>query len=160
MIETILVLLLILIGFTLVLLEIFFIPGINVFGFLGGFLVLAGVGMAYYYHGFQVALYVLILCGLLGIILARIVIKSPAWKKLVLSDNDEESPQSAANPTLFGLIGQRGTTNSPLRPSGSAFINGDKYSVVTRGEFLNENSPIEVIHVEGNQIIVKALSEN
>lgn len=57
------------------------------------------------------------------------------------------------------LVGQSGTALTPLRPSGTAVINGQRVDVVTEGTMIDRNTPIKVVAVEGMRIVVRALSE-
>ena len=57
------------------------------------------------------------------------------------------------------LIGTRGSSLSPLRPSGVVLIGGKRISVVTEGEFISVNSSIEVIEVKGPRVVVRAVLE-
>ncbi len=52
-------------------------------------------------------------------------------------------------------MGVEGTALTNLRPSGIALLNDRRADVVTRGEFLDKGTPVIVIKVTGNQIIVK-----
>jgi membrane-bound serine protease (ClpP class) len=54
------------------------------------------------------------------------------------------------------LIEQKGIATSDLRPSGCADINGLRVDVVTRGEYIEQNTPIEVVSVTGNQVVVRS----
>jgi membrane-bound ClpP family serine protease len=54
------------------------------------------------------------------------------------------------------LIGQKGKTITPLRPSGIALIEGKRYSVVTNGGMMDKDMPIAVVAVQGNSIVVEA----
>ena len=53
------------------------------------------------------------------------------------------------------LVGKIGTTDSILRPSGRAVIEGNVYTVEADGEFVDAGRGIVVTKVRGNRIIVK-----
>jgi membrane-bound serine protease (ClpP class) len=53
------------------------------------------------------------------------------------------------------LVGAEGEAVSALRPSGIAVLNGKRYDVVTQGEMLDRGTPIKVIEVSGNRVVVK-----
>ena len=57
------------------------------------------------------------------------------------------------------LVNQTGSALTPLRPSGTALINGRRVDVVTEGGMIERNTPIKVVAVEGMRVIVRALSE-
>jgi membrane-bound serine protease (ClpP class) len=58
----------------------------------------------------------------------------------------------------ISLLSQSGTAYSTLRPSGKAHINGKLVDVVSSGEFIDPGTPVEVIEVAGNRIVVRAVS--
>ncbi len=53
------------------------------------------------------------------------------------------------------LLGKDGVAESSLRPSGSAIVDGKRYTVMTRGEMLDKGAKIEVIDVAGSKLIVR-----
>ena len=54
-------------------------------------------------------------------------------------------------------LGRTGTALSPLRPAGIADVDGARVDVVSDGEFIEAGAPVEVIRVDGNRIVVRAL---
>ena len=81
----------------------------------------------------------------------KLLAKSPATLNTILSKENGVVSQS---PELEGYLGMDGEAVTDLRPSGTALINGKKLDVVTRGEYLEKSSAINVLSVTGNQIIV------
>jgi membrane-bound serine protease (ClpP class) len=57
-----------------------------------------------------------------------------------------------------GLVGQRGTAVSVLRPSGRAEFGGVEYSVEADGVFIPQGTPLVVVRVRGSHITVKSVS--
>jgi membrane-bound ClpP family serine protease len=55
------------------------------------------------------------------------------------------------------LIGRRGAVVFALRPAGKAEIAGALRDVVAAGEFLDPGTPVEVVEVEGNRIVVRSI---
>jgi membrane-bound serine protease (ClpP class) len=53
------------------------------------------------------------------------------------------------------LLGLEGVALTPLHPSGIARLNKKRQDVVTRGEMLDKGTPIKVIEVSGNRVVVK-----
>ncbi|MBF0452486.1 MAG: serine protease [Candidatus Magnetomorum sp.] len=51
-----------------------------------------------------------------------------------------------------------GMAITDLRPSGCAEINDQRVDVVTRGEYIEKNTRVEVVAVTGNQVIVRAMA--
>jgi membrane-bound serine protease (ClpP class) len=59
---------------------------------------------------------------------------------------------------LKRLTGKEGIAITTLRPSGKAEVNGKKLNVITRGEYVDSNTKIKIISVEGNKIVVEAVN--
>lgn len=55
------------------------------------------------------------------------------------------------------LIGKEGTAITPLRPAGSALIDGNKVDVVTQGEFILPGTAIIVIDTPANKVLVRTV---
>ena len=55
------------------------------------------------------------------------------------------------------LVGKQGVTLTKLRPSGAARIDDERVDVVARGEIIEAGVRVEVISVEGNRVVVKAV---
>lgn len=89
---------------------------------------------------------ILVIAGL------KLLAKSPATLKKTLSRGEGVISQS---PELNKYIGMEGMAITDLRPAGTAFINGKRVDVVSRGEYLDKDSQIVVSDVTGNQIVVK-----
>jgi membrane-bound serine protease (ClpP class) len=93
-----------------------------------------------------ITLPILIVIGL------KLLAHSPASLKKELSRKDGVFSQS---PEMEKLTGLKGEALTDLRPAGMARIDGSRTDVVTRGEYIEKGSPIEVIKVTGNQIVVR-----
>jgi membrane-bound serine protease (ClpP class) len=52
-------------------------------------------------------------------------------------------------------LGKSGTAHTPLRPAGIAVFDGERVDVVSDGEFIDAGTPIVVIRVDGNRIVVR-----
>ena len=61
-------------------------------------------------------------------------------------------------PDYQRLIRNRGKSLTPLRPSGTIELEGERYDVLTRGEFIGANEDIDVVAVENNRIFVGRLA--
>jgi membrane-bound serine protease (ClpP class) len=55
------------------------------------------------------------------------------------------------------LLRQTGTAFTPLRPSGTALINGQRVDVVTEGQLIERGTAIQVVAVEGMRVVVRAV---
>ena len=70
--------------------------------------------------------------------------------KIALKNNLNED----VLPDYQRLIGKRGRSVTPLRPSGTIELEGERYDVLTKGEFIDVNETVEVAAVENNRIFV------
>lgn len=89
---------------------------------------------------------ILVLVGL------KMLAKSPVTLKKELSSAAGVTSQSAQ---LQDYLGMTGTATCDLHPAGTALINGRRVDVISRGEYIEKGSAIEVSAVTGNQIIVR-----
>ncbi|MDD2497965.1 MAG: NfeD family protein, partial [Desulfitobacteriaceae bacterium] len=50
-------------------------------------------------------------------------------------------------------------TVTPLRPAGTAEIEGDRIDVVTEGGFIPREAQVKVVKVEGTRIVVREIKD-
>jgi membrane-bound ClpP family serine protease len=81
--------------------------------------------------------------------------KTPMGRRLML-DKDARDWKST-DVAKRDLAGKEGIAHTMLRPVGTAVIAGQRLDVVTRGEIIEANTPVKVIEVEGNRVVVTAL---
>ncbi|MCD6334341.1 MAG: NfeD family protein [Candidatus Latescibacteria bacterium] len=146
---------LLLIGFMLILIELFLIPGITLAGIGGGLAILGGVVYAYKYLGLTEAAWCLGGSLVLGAVLLRFVIRTGSWRRMVLNTKESGEEGFRSTPSeLEALVGKEGVAVTPLHPSGTAIIEGKRINVVTEGGFVERNAKIVVEEVEGNRVVV------
>lgn len=77
------------------------------------------------------------------------------FRHIVLRDSatNEHGYVSAEN--RLDLIGREGKTVTPLRPSGTAVVNGERLDVVSEGGFIDTDTNVKVVKVEGVRIVVR-----
>ena len=78
--------------------------------------------------------------------LARMFISSKA-----VGDIGTERPE---------LLERTGTALTPLRPAGTAVIDGKRVDVVTEGQMIERGTPVRVVAVEGLRVVVRELNSN
>ncbi len=134
-----------------------FIPG-GVLGTLGGIALLIAIGIAFGHSltaGIYAAVGVMILLGIVIVLWIRFFPRTRIGRRMTVSN--DLSASKAAEPSLAALTGKAGRTTSVLRPSGFADIEGRRVDVITNGEMLDVGTPIRVLRVEGNRVIVEAV---
>ncbi|MCI2109454.1 MAG: hypothetical protein LKJ99_00590 [Acidaminococcaceae bacterium] len=142
------------IGAVLLFIELF-IPGFGICGIAG---LLCFLASAYYALGASRATLIVLAIGVVVVLmLVGIVIKSlpknPLWQRLVLKNKPQSITPQQNN--LAEYTGKKGKTETLLRPSGVAIIDGERLDVVTEGEFFPAGTKIVVNKVVGNKIFVK-----
>ena len=80
---------------------------------------------------------------------------SPLMHRFEATSGSQASPDA---PPLTHLIGKEGRTLTPLRPGGSALIGEARVDVIAQGKFVEANTPVKVIHVEGNRVVVEPIA--
>jgi membrane-bound serine protease (ClpP class) len=58
------------------------------------------------------------------------------------------------------LLERTGTALTPLRPAGTAVIDGKRVDVVTEGQMIERGTPVHVIAVEGLRVVVREFNAN
>ena len=148
-------------GFVLLLLEIFLIPGFGIAGILGLLAMAVGIVMAFgSIQAGLTAFTIALAASLLAIVLlwSRIK-KSRLFQRLVLSHREEQTLGYQGPRDFSFLLGKQGETLTPLRPAGTALIDSERYDVVSEGGFVDPNMPVEVVKVEGTRVVVREISE-
>lgn len=92
-------------------------------------------------------------------VILKFFLSSKTGKGLLL-DNEEKARTWKSNREEWKeLLGQVGTTVSPLRPAGVMMLGGVRYDVVSDSEFLDANLSVRVTEVEGRRIMVEPVGE-
>ena len=139
------------IGLLLVALDVLVIPT-HVVGVVGICCVFASLVMVFRNHPPQFGIGMVVLTLVMGFILARVVVS-----RFTLRDSQQvEAGYVATDPALPELCGRQGVAATILRPAGKATIDGKRVDVVTRGELLEADTPVLVIEVQGNRVVVRA----
>jgi len=158
-------LLLVTIGLFLLVVEVFVTPGFGVAGILGTIALVGGLGLSMVGAGaaWEVVLIaagrvaaslVLALGGAAAIVGA--LPRLPFGRRLVLQDALSAGAGYASAPQSdVTWMGKRGVAVSPLRPAGIAEFDGQRVDVVSDGTFIDPGEPIDVIHVDGNRVVVR-----
>jgi membrane-bound serine protease (ClpP class) len=82
--------------------------------------------------------------------------RSPLIHNQELQSGSQSSPDALP---LTRLLGQKGKAITPLSPGGAALIGSERVDVVTEGKFVEPNTPVKVIQVEGHRVVVEPIAE-
>ena len=143
-------------GFLLVFFEVF-IPG-GILGLIGGIIVMAAIVCAYIFEGPTWGTALLLISSIAGLVgfwlWIKFFPKTPVGRRLILNSDARDWHGSDSDGTRKDLAGKEGLAHTTLRPAGTAMIDGMRVDVVTRGEMIAAKTPIKVIKVEGNRVVV------
>jgi membrane-bound ClpP family serine protease len=167
--------LLFLLGLVLLAIEIFILPGFGVCGISGILLVIGSLGLVAYGHWPQdgtewgalmrkLAPFGIVLMSsvVLAILLGKYLPSIPYVNRLLLKPQTEESDVGAQTPdphreSMTALLGAIGVAATPLRPAGKVQFGEQYIDVVAEGSYIVPGTRVQVIEIEGNRIVVKAV---
>lgn len=167
-IASIIEILLFIIGFGLLIVEIFLIPGFGLFGIAGIIFMVLGLFLGLL-SDFKMIDWDLISIAIvqlaaafvgtttIALILLKFLPKTDMFSKLILKDQVAEKSGYASTPRVSKIIGAEGTAITDLRPSGTALFNGKRYDVLTEGDYITNGSKIIVKSVEGSKVVVEKI---
>jgi len=144
-------------GIVLLMIELF-VPGFGIFGGLG--LVALVLCIIFQAKSLLEALLLLLIIGavvvLIGLVAARSFKRGWLYRSsIVLKDAEQKEQGYVANQDLSHFTGKAGKSLTPLRPAGTAVLEGEKADVMTDGEYIPSGASIEVVRVIGSRIFVR-----
>lgn len=157
--------LLLLLGLTLVVVEVF-IPSGGILGFLSLGSLMAGIVLAFYHHGAQAGFVVLALTAVAvptALIFAfRWWPKTPMGRRLLLDvpTSEEVLPDSPQRRTLRQMVGKIGVAKSVMLPSGAVLVDGQTIDALSEGPPIEAGQAVRVIEVRGNRAVVRASDDS
>jgi len=144
----------ILLGILFMLIEIFLLPGISIAGIAGAIFIVGGIIYSYMFISSTAGNITLAGSAIaLGASFA-LLLKSKSLRRISLETNIENSVD---NSNLLKInVGDTGTTISRLNPIGKVFVNDvEAEGKSFDGEFIEEDTEIEVVKVETYNVLVK-----
>ena len=162
--------LLFLVGLILLLTDLFFVAGFGVLAIPGAVLMFAGMFLSLMGRpelwtwqsvgsGARPLLLALITTVVIACLMLKMLPRTSAWNWLVLHEEERSEAGYIATGQHDALVGKEGVAFTPLRPSGTGLIAGRRVNVAADGEFIEKDSPITVVEVEGNRIVVRKTEE-
>jgi len=163
-------------GLAAIAVEIFLLPGTVVFGAVGFLcLVLALVLSQQSFvmpqntieedillHNLTNVTLLFVLVLVLGFATWRLLPKVPWFNRVLLAPPSPpptgggQSGLGMPNEGLTALVGRTGNATTVLRPTGAIEIDGERYDVVTEGEFVESGTAVRVLYVQGSRVVVAA----
>jgi len=153
--QTLFIICIILLGFSLIMADLLFIPG-GIVAVMGGTLILGALISSYRLLGSTITLYLVFASLLLAGLITFLSIKLKLWRMFVSKQSENKIDGFSAHDTqIESHIGKSGQTVSALRPAGTILIEGKKMDAITSGNFIDQGKAIVVTGVSTGQLIVK-----
>lgn len=149
------------VGLSLIAVEVYVVPGLNIVGILGILVLVFAVGFAFNANGLFGGIFTL--CGTLalggGMLYA--MWRSGAWEQFVLATSLTPGRQlsEGSQDNRARYLGKVGAALTPLRPAGVAEIDGERVEVQTEGGFIAANSRIRVVAIDRRHTFVRLDTE-
>ena len=95
------------------------------------------------------------------VIAYRMLPKTRFGKSVILKGPKRDKGDAIADTdSLKELLGETGVVISPLRPVGMCEFSGKRYECVAETGFVENETNVKVIHVEGTQLTVRIVEDN
>lgn len=148
-------------GMVLVGIEIF-TPGFGVPGAAG--MVLLALSIVLTAQGLGEALIIAAIIVTLICIMVVLAVRSAAngrlsRSKIILNNRLSKEEGYSAVADLDDLLGREGVCATPLRPAGTADIDGNRYDVVSDLEFVEAGERIVITAVEGRRVVARRVDK-
>lgn len=144
------------VGILLVCLEVF-MPG-AIMGIIGALCLIAAVIVTYVLYGVtsgNLALLGLLIGSTVALILWITLFPRTRLGHVLVTQGD--LADSKTSDSLSSLLGKEGQAITPLRPAGTARIEGRRVDVVAESGLIERDSKIKVVRVEGNRVMVRKI---
>ncbi len=160
--------------------EIFLLPGVVVFGAVGFVCLVASLVLSrqtfvlpssvpeqeILFHNLLQLTFLFVVVIVFASVMWRVLPRIPVLNRLCLPPPPPPGP-AAVRPSdpgaaqkLAALAGKTARAATVLRPSGAVELDGDRYDVVTEGEFVEAGALVRIVAVHGNRIVVERLQDD
>ncbi|MGV3509244.1 MAG: NfeD family protein [Sphingobacteriaceae bacterium] len=159
-----------LLGLVLLALEIFVIPGFGVAGILGILCVIAGLALSLVMNNFFdftltgsekisgafiLVLGSMIVSIVLSVIFGRSLLKSSAFQRLVLQDEQRSGLGYVSGKQKTDLVNKVAITKTDMRPSGKIEIEGTWYDAIALDGYIEKGKEVTVEKQENYNVFVR-----
>jgi membrane-bound serine protease (ClpP class) len=152
---------LLILGFVLVLLEVYVVPGLNVVGISGLLMMLFGTGLIFNDYGLGSGFQALGGVTIANYAMFYLAKKNGVWDKFILEAGTDQprllEGQEADRRAQY--LGKTGVVLTPLRPTGIIEVDKQRIEVVTEGEFIAAGSKVQVVAMDRRRYFVRMEDE-
>ncbi|MCZ8536075.1 nodulation protein NfeD [Paenisporosarcina quisquiliarum] len=139
----------------------FFLPG-AIAGIIGAALIIGSILLAggnVFHMG--IAVLIALMVAIVGmVILMKFFGKNlKLFNKIILKDATDTEHGYVSNVNRYELIGRMAVSMTPLRPSGTIMLDGERIDAVTEGGYVDANKIVKIIKVEGSRTVVREVKE-
>ena len=152
------IIILIVLGILLFVIEFLLVPGVTIAGIGGLVLTVFGVYKAFNDFGPSTGIWVLIGTLVLSVFVIIMSLRTRTWSKLMLRTNVD----GTVDKNLTGdqvKTGDRGKALTRLAPMGKVMVNDLVREAKSTEGYIEENTPVEVVSLEGTRISVRPLED-
>lgn len=153
-------LILFLVGVVLIALEFFIAGGIA--GVLGAVAIVVSIILAGgnpMFMAYAVLIAIAVAVSGMVIIMKFFGRKLHLLNKMVLMDSTDTESGYVSNVNRTELLGKKAKTVTPLRPSGTIDMDGERIDVVSQGSYIDRDKHVIIVKVEGSRIVVREVEE-
>ena len=143
-------------GIAFIFIEIF-VPGM-IIGLTGCLAILGSIFLCsrnYPSMTFYVILLELIFAGIAIILARKLLPKTKFGNNIILSKRESKNKGFIARDKLKNMEGKEGIAWTLLRPAGKVKIDGEKFDVVTDGDYIQKNEKVKVVKINGKIVVRK-----
>lgn len=157
-------------GIILLLLEIFVIPGFGIAGISGIILLICSFAFSMVpndafdfsmtapnllMRAFMLVVFSIVGAVVLSVLLGKSILKSRAFQRLVLADEQRSGSGYVSSVLSKELLGKEGIAKTDLRPSGKVEIEGQWYDAVSLDGYITKGTLVTVEKHENYNIFVR-----
>ena len=139
-----------------------FIPSGGVLAVAAALAFIASITTAFMYGGLQTGTLFMAGTGVLLPLLVWLLIKwwpkTPFGRRILIQPPRADELLPPQHASLKQLVGRHGTALTAMLPAGAIRIEGRTIDAISEGMSIEKNSPIEVIAVRGNHLVVRPLT--
>ncbi|SFJ20381.1 NfeD-like C-terminal, partner-binding [Halobacillus dabanensis] len=97
-----------------------------------------------------------ILGGAASLLFLKVFKRRKMWSKMALNDQlSTEMGYNSMNEKYQFLLDREGEAATDMRPVGTIKIDGEEYSAVSNGQWVEKGDSIRIVSVDGTKILVK-----
>lgn len=161
-------LIIIVIGLILLGMEVFVVPGFGITGISGITILIYGLFRAMIpeiptqleINRALVGVLISLIGAIAGaVLLIKNISKTKFWHKVSLQAAELNTEGFSSTLGLEGLVGSTGIALTTLRPAGTAILNNQRLDVLTLGDYIEKDTKIEVVRVDGNRVFVRTVND-